>query len=143
MTPRDELPRAFGWLAPVGVAAVLLGLWQGAVTAWDVPAYLVPSPARVAATLWTDRALLADSLRVTAGIALTALAIAIVAGVATALLFAQSRVIEASLFPYAILLQVTPIVAIAPLLIIWVDDTRIALVPVSYTHLTLPTKRIV
>ena len=79
-------------------------------------------------TLWTDRALLLDSLGVTVGIALTALAIAIVAGVAIALLFAQSRLVEASLFPYAILLQVTPIVAIAPLIIIWVEDTRAALV---------------
>ncbi len=58
----------------------------------------------------------------------TALAIAIIAGVAIALLFAQSRFIEASFFPYAILLQVTPVVAIAPLIIIWVKDTRIALV---------------
>ena len=51
-----------------------------------------------------------------------------VAGVAVSLVFAQSRLVEASLFPYAILLQVTPIVAIAPLIIIWVKDTRIALV---------------
>ena len=128
MTQREGVPRAFAWLAPVVVAVVLLGMWQWAVTAYDVPAYLVPSPARVAATLWADRALLAASLGVTAGIALTALAIAVVAGVATSLLFAQSRVIEASLFPYAILLQVTPIVAIAPLIIIWVQDTRTALV---------------
>lgn len=128
MTQREGVSRAFAWLAPVVVAVVLLGLWQWAVTAYDVPAYLVPSPTRVAATLWADRALLAASLGVTAGIALTALAIAVVAGVATSLLFAQSRVIEASLFPYAILLQVTPIVAIAPLIIIWVQDTRTALV---------------
>ena len=114
--------------APVMVAMVLLGLWQ-AVVAWnDVPAWLIPSPARIGQTLWTDRALLLDSLGVTIGIALTALAIAIVAGVAIALLFAQSRLVEASLFPYAILLQVTPVVAIAPLIIIWVEDTRAALV---------------
>jgi NitT/TauT family transport system permease protein len=114
--------------APVVVAIVLLALWQAAVAWNDVPAYLVPSPARIAQTLWTDRGLLLDSLGVTAGIALTALAVAVVAGVAIALLFAQSRVVEASLFPYAILLQVTPIVAIAPLIIIWVRDTRVALV---------------
>ena len=72
--------------------------------------------------------LLLRSLGVTAGIALSALAVATIAGVATALLFAQSRIIEASLLPYAILLQVTPIVAIAPLIIIWVQDTRLALV---------------
>jgi NitT/TauT family transport system permease protein len=72
--------------------------------------------------------LLVDSLSVTLGIALTALAISIVVGALVALVFVQSRWIEMSFFPYAILLQVTPIVAIAPLIIIWVKDTRIALV---------------
>jgi NitT/TauT family transport system permease protein len=79
-------------------------------------------------TLVADRALLADALSVTLGIALTALAIATVAGTFVALLFVQSRWIEMSLFPYAVLLQVTPIVAIAPLIIIWVKDTRLALI---------------
>ena len=107
---------------------LLLAAWQALVVAYDVPAYIVPSPATVLRTLVADRALLADALGVTLGIALTALAIAIVAGTLVALLFVQSRWIEMSLFPYAVLLQVTPIVAIAPLIIIWVKDTRIALV---------------
>jgi NitT/TauT family transport system permease protein len=68
------------------------------------------------------------SLGVTLGIALAALGIAVAAGTFVSLLFVQSRWIEASFFPYAILLQVTPIVAIAPLIIIWVQDTRTALV---------------
>jgi NitT/TauT family transport system permease protein len=72
--------------------------------------------------------LLLGSLAVTLQIALTALAVATLLGVVTALVFVQSRWIEMSFFPYAILLQVTPIVAIAPLLIIWVHDTRIALI---------------
>jgi len=93
-----------------------------------VPPWLVPSPARVAAALVEDRVLLLESLGVTLGIALAALAFAVVLGVAVALLFVQSRWLEMSLFPYAVLLQVTPIVAIAPLIIIWVKDTRTALV---------------
>lgn len=120
--------RALRIAAPAAVAAVLLGIWQVLVVAYDVPAYLVPSPARIAKAMVDDRALLLRSLGVTAGIALAALALATVAGVVTALVFAQSRIIEASLLPYAILLQVTPIVAIAPLIIIWVQDTRLALV---------------
>lgn len=119
------------WLrigAPLLVACVVLALWQLLVTVNDVPAYLVPSPVRVAQALWSDRALLLSSLGVTMAIALMALALAVFLGVAIALLFAQSRVLEASLFPYAILLQVTPIVAIAPLIIIWMRDTRVALV---------------
>jgi len=114
--------------APALVALVALAMWQGLVVAYEIPPYLVPSPLAVLRTLVTDRLLLLDSLGVTLGIALTALAISIVLGVFVALVFVQSRWIEMSLFPYAVLLQVTPIVAIAPLIIIWVKDTRIALV---------------
>jgi NitT/TauT family transport system permease protein len=75
-----------------------------------------------------DWGLLAGSLLVTLRIALLALLLALVLGIAVAFLFVQSRTIEASLFPYAILLQVTPVVAIAPLIIIWVEDPTLALV---------------
>jgi NitT/TauT family transport system permease protein len=122
-----DADRARYW-APACVAVVLIVAWQWLVVANDVPVWLVPSPLVVARTLVADRALLFDSLLVTLGIALTALAVAVVLGVAIALVFVQSRAIEASLFPYAVLLQVTPIVAIAPLIIIWVKDTRLALV---------------
>ena len=124
----DARLRVLRLAAPIGVAVLLLAAWQAAVTLWEVPVYIVPSPTRILATLWDDRALLAASLGVTASVALAALGLAVVAGVLTAFLFAQSRLIEASLLPYAILLQVTPIVAIAPLIIIWVKDTRTALV---------------
>jgi NitT/TauT family transport system permease protein len=120
--------RLLRFAAPALVALVALSLWQALVVAYDVPAYLVPSPLVVARTLVADRVLLFDSLGVTLAIALTALAISVVLGTLVALLFVQSRWIEMSLFPYAVLLQVTPIVAIAPLIIIWVDDTQVALV---------------
>jgi len=128
---RADANRHLRYLAPLLVAAVLLGLWHAAVALNDVPPWLVPSPARVAAALVEDRVLLLESLGVTLGIALAALAFAVVLGVAVALLFVQSRWLEMSLFPYAVLLQVTPIVAIAPLIIIWVKDTRTALVLVG------------
>ena len=121
-------PGVSRFAAPAVVALVVLGAWQALVVAYDVPAYLVPSPLLVARTLIADRALLLASLGVTLGVALTALGISIVLGALIALLFVRSRWIEMSLFPYAILLQVTPIVAIAPLIIIWVRDTRTALV---------------
>jgi NitT/TauT family transport system permease protein len=115
-------------VAPLLVLLLVLAAWQAWVVAYDIPPYLVPSPLKVWETLVADRALLFASLGVTLGIALAALALAIAVGVAIALVFVQSRWLEASLFPYAILLQVTPIVAIAPLIIIWVKDTRTALV---------------
>jgi NitT/TauT family transport system permease protein len=116
------------YAAPVLVALVFVAAWQALVTLYDVPVYIVPSPAAVARTLVADRGLLLDALGVTLGVALSALALATLLGAAAALLFVQSRWIEMSLFPYAVLLQVTPIVAIAPLIIIWVHDTRVALV---------------
>ncbi|MEP7276513.1 MAG: ABC transporter permease subunit, partial [Betaproteobacteria bacterium] len=105
-----------------------MALWQALTTGLDVPSYLVPSPAVVGKALVADRDLLLRSLGVTLGIALAALAIAVVVGTLSALVFVQSRWIEMSLFPYAVLLQVTPIVAIAPLIIIWVKDAWTALV---------------
>jgi NitT/TauT family transport system permease protein len=119
-----------GWriAAPLVVLAVAIGAWQAVVALNDLPAWLVPSPAIVARTLVDDRVLMLHALVATLRIALGALALSVVLGVAVSLLFVQSRWLEASLFPYAVLLQVTPVVAIAPLVIIWVDDLQLALV---------------
>ena len=121
-------PRAQQVVWPALLACVLLGLWQGLVVMLDVPAYLVPSPLRVAQVLVSDAAMLFAALAVTLKITLLAFACATVLGVAVAFAFVQSRVLEAALFPYAVLLQVTPIVAIAPLIIIWVQDPTVSLV---------------
>lgn len=106
--------------APSAVGLLLVALWQAVCTWFDVPAYLVPSPFEIARTLVADWGLLSAALATTLKITFAAFALAVVLGVAAAFLFVQSRLIEVSLFPYAIILQVTPIVAIAPLIIIWV-----------------------
>lgn len=130
-------PRPTPWLhrpavqkvaLPLLVATVLLGLWQGWVVLAQVPAYLVPSPSLIVTTLVADWGLLAGALGVTLKITLLAFFTSMVLGAAIAFLFVQSRWIETALFPYAVLLQVTPIVAIAPLIIIWVKDPTASLV---------------
>jgi NitT/TauT family transport system permease protein len=113
---------------PSVVALLLLALWQGLVVGFDVPVFLVPSPVRVAQVLVDDFALLFGALLTTLKITLLAFACATVVGVLIAFAFVQSRVIETALFPYAVLLQVTPIVAIAPLIIIWVKNPTASLV---------------
>lgn len=123
MTPRW---RQIVW--PVAVAVLLLALWQAAVVAFELPPYLLPSPLRVAQALVEDAPLLFGALLNTLQITLLALACATVLGVLIAFAFVQSRAIETALFPYAVLLQVTPIVAIAPLVIIWVRDPIASLV---------------
>jgi len=116
------------YLAPALVGLAFVVLWGVLVHVLDTPFYLVPSPLLVLRTLVHDAPLLLSALLVTLQIAGLALALAVVLGVALAFVFVQSRAIEMSLFPYAILLQVTPIVAIAPLIIIWVREPLAALV---------------
>lgn len=120
--------KAMRYLAPALVGVLMLALWQLAVTLFGIPVYLVPGPLVVASTLAQDAPLLFDALLFTLRITALALALAVLLGVAIAFLFAQSRIIEASLFPYAVLLQVTPVIAIAPLIIIWTQDVATALV---------------
>ncbi len=115
-------------LMPLAIGVVVLAVWHWLVTAYEVPRYIVPSPNDVAQTLFQDWELLWNSLLITLRVTVLALLLAVVAGTLIAFLFVQSRWVEMSLFPYAVLLQVTPIVAIAPLVIIWVKDASIALV---------------
>ncbi|HPV24948.1 MAG TPA: ABC transporter permease, partial [Casimicrobium sp.] len=116
------------FLPPTIVAIVLLGLWQWWVTAFEIPVFLVPSPVRIAQTLVADWALLSGALMVTLKVTFLSLVCSVVLGVAVAFAFVQSRWIETAFFPYAVLLQVTPIVAIAPLIIIWVQSPTLSLV---------------
>jgi NitT/TauT family transport system permease protein len=113
--------------APLLAGVLFLAAWQAVVQWKGIPPYILPSPVAVAAALWRDGPSLLGSLLVTLRITAAALIAAIVLGGALAILFAQSRLLEISLFPYAVILQVTPVVAIAPLIIIWVNDTFLAL----------------
>jgi NitT/TauT family transport system permease protein len=102
-------------------------LWEIGCRAWQVPIYLFPKPSDIALKLLSDWPTLMRALGFTLRIALQAFAVAIILGILIAFLFVQSRMIEMSFFPYAVLLQVTPIVAIAPLIIILVKNTQVAL----------------
>jgi NitT/TauT family transport system permease protein len=115
-------------IAPFILGIVALIAWEVAVRLGGIPAYVLPGPLLVAQTLWTDGPSLLASLWVTLRITVLALIAAAVGGTLLAVMMAQSRLIERSLFPYAVILQVTPIVAIAPLIIIWANDTTLALV---------------
>ena len=125
----DQVRGARVWrlAAPLLVGLALLALWEAVVRLRGIPPYILPGPVLIAKTLWTDGPSLLVSLLVTLRITLAALAAAALLGGAIALLFSLSRVLEISLFPYAVILQVTPIVAIAPLIIIWVRQPFLAL----------------
>jgi len=113
-----RVSRSWQIVAPFAVGAVLLALWEIVVRANGIPSYILPGPLAIAESLWTDGPSLLGSLLVTLRVTLAALAAAAILGGAIAVLFSLSRILELSLFPYAVILQVTPIVAIAPLIII-------------------------
>lgn len=123
MTPLIQRPWFLRAMAPVLVGILILCAWQAACRLWDVPVYLFPAPGDIAASLGADLPTLLRALLSTLKVTLLAFAIATTFGTLVAFLFVQSRAIEVSLLPYAVMLQVTPIVAIAPLIIILVKDT--------------------
>ena len=116
------------FIYPIIVAIVLIAGWQAIVTGMALPPYVVPSPGLTVKTLLANWQQLGLALWVTVKITLLAFLLATVIGVLISFLFVQSRVIETAFFPYAILLQVTPIVAVAPLIIIWVRNPTGAMV---------------
>lgn len=107
-------------LAPVLVGMIMLGAWEVGVRISGIPPYLLPGPILVLQTLAKDWGQLFPSLLITLQITVAAFIASVVSGLLVAILFAQSKWIERSFFPYAVILQTTPIVAIAPLIIIWV-----------------------
>ena len=113
---------------PLFVFLAMIGLWEALVRINDIPPYVLPSPSLIGVTLVKDWGTLSGSLLVTLKITFQALLAATVGGVTLAILFARSRWIERSFFPFAVVLQVTPIVAIAPLLLVYLDANTAVLV---------------
>jgi NitT/TauT family transport system permease protein len=107
-------------VAPPVVAAVLgFSLWEGAARALSIPGYLLPPPSAVALAAFSNARSLGEACATTALAACAGFVASAVFGVAIALGLASSRVIERGLYPYALVLQTVPIVAIAPLLVLW------------------------
>ena len=119
---RARLDRLGTWIMPVLMIILGLVIWDRIVAINDIKHYVLPGPGLVFETLIKDWDLLSSALGVTLKITITALVIAVVGGVGLAILFNQSRLVEMSFYPYAVILQVTPIVAIAPLIFIYVDS---------------------
>ncbi len=107
-------------------AAALVG-WEALVRINNIPHYILPAPTLVLVTLWENLGSLMQSWWFTMKVTFGALFLAVAGGVILATLFALNKWVEASLFPFAIVLQVTPIVAIAPLILIFIDSTMAAL----------------
>lgn len=112
---------------PLAAVCAVLGVWEAYVRLAHVPPYVLPAPSLVAATLYTDRATLLASFLVTLKVTVEALLSAVFGGVALAILFARWKWTERAFFPFAVILQVTPIIAIAPLLLVYLQPDQAVL----------------
>jgi NitT/TauT family transport system permease protein len=119
---QERLESIGSWLLPLLIMLVAIWLWDRICVWNEIPRYILPRPGVVLATLYTDAGLLFSSLLVTLRITFLGLALAVAGGVGLAVLFAQSKWVEMSFFPFAVILQVTPIVAVFPLINIYVDN---------------------
>ena len=122
---RDDI---VGYAVPAFTLGCGLLAWEGLVRYFAIPPYLLPAPSVIIATLFTDWPTLSSSLWVTLSITLKALLAAVIGSVTLAVIFAQSRLVERAFYPFAVAMQVTPIVAIAPLLLIYLNPTVAVLV---------------
>ncbi|MBS3651291.1 ABC transporter permease [Pseudaminobacter sp. 19-2017] len=127
-----KLERIGRWVLPIAIMILAIWLWDRLCVWYEIPQYILPRPGVVASTLVSDAPLLFTSLLVTLKITLLSLLLAVVGGVGLAVLFTQSKWVEMSFFPFAIVLQVTPIVAIFPLINIYVDNQTAKLLICSW-----------
>jgi NitT/TauT family transport system permease protein len=133
-TPRAAPPAAPGdarsvrILLPIVVLAAGIVAWDLVVRAYNIPPYVLPGPGAVFKTLIDDWSILSQSLLTTLWTTLEGFVAAALGGIALALLFNQSKWLEYSLLPYAIILQVTPVIAIAPLLLIYLPQQTAVIV---------------
>ena len=133
VAPRtSSVERVLRIVVPVGMLVLAVLVWHLIVVFNNIPKYILPKPYDVVVALGTDWPTLLPALMVTLRITFTALILALVGGVAMAILLVQSKWIELALFPYAVILQVTPVIAIAPLLLIYVPDTQAVLLIIAF-----------
>ncbi len=123
---RDRINRIAKWTLPSLVMVLSILAWHLYVTLNDIPHYVLPGPVLVATSIVEDWPLLWPAMLVTSRLTLLALLFAIIGGVLLAVAFTQSKWAEMSFFPYAVILQVTPVIAIAPLLQIYVESAFVA-----------------
>lgn len=121
---REKIAR---WALPALTVALMIVLWDRIVVWNAIPHYILPAPGLVAETLVKDFPILGPALLVTLQITLAALAVAVIGGVGLAVLFSLSRWAEMCFYPFAVVLQVTPVVSIAPLIFIYVDNRIVGL----------------
>ncbi len=124
---RRRIEKIAAWALPAAVILAALVLWQWTVTANEIPHYILPGPGLVWEALVENADTLFASWLITIQTTALALLAAVAGGVGLAVLFNQSRFAEMAFYPFAVILQVTPVVAVAPLILIYVEDIDLGL----------------
>jgi len=114
-------------IMPFGVLGTVIAIWHAIVAINNIPPYILPSPVAVVQALINDWGTLWPAMIITSQITFMALGLALVGGVSFAIFLVQSKWVELAFYPIAVVLQVTPIIAIAPLILIYTPTTQIAL----------------
>jgi NitT/TauT family transport system permease protein len=123
--PTADRVALLGRFLPLVAGAGVLIAWEGIVRYFQVSKFILPPPSLVLTTLVEQRADLFGALLVTAFVTLSAFFLAIASGIVLGVLLTQNRTIERTFWPYAVTMQVTPMIAIAPLIVIWVGLDRV------------------
>jgi NitT/TauT family transport system permease protein len=131
---RRPIALPLNYILPIAAGLVFLAAWQAIVTIYQIPKFLVPSPLLIVETMIDDAPSLLRALRFTAVVTLSAFSLAVITGIVVGVILAQNRAIEMTLWPYAVVMQVTPVIAIAPLIVIWVglDNVWLALLILAW-----------
>lgn len=116
------------YLFPIAMFVLAIGAWEAIVRVEDIPVYILPAPSKIIVTLFEDWDTLFRSLLVTVSTTFEALLAAITGGVLLALSFRLWRPLERAFFPFAVVLQVTPVISIAPLLLVYLSSGTAVLV---------------
>jgi len=135
---RAVMRRIASVLPPLIVVVLMVVLWQVWISVAHIKVYLVPPPGRVWSRFVSDHASIWTAFSSTATSALYGFLLAIVVGFLTAMLFAQSKLIQRCFYPFAIVLQTTPILAIAPLIIVWAGPGKNAIVIITFIITVFP-----
>ena len=125
-------------LLPIAFGVLALTAWEAAIRIYQVPEYIVPGPLAIAQAFGKDSGDLLAGLAVTLEVTVAALVLAALTGAGIAFALSQSKLAEQTLFPYAVILQVTPIVTIAPFIIIWVSNVFVVLLILAWMAAVFP-----
>lgn len=120
------------WRLPILTACVLLILWQAVVVVFHVPDYLVPSPLQIATLIPARAGDLFPALIITAAEAAGGLVSSAVAGIALGLFFSMSALLRRCFYPYVVLLQTIPIIALSPLILLWLGNGSLSVLFISF-----------